>query len=300
VDRSPVDVIRLLARHDDAAVAAPVLSTSRQLSDEDLLEVARTKSQGHLFAISGRRRLAEQVTDVVVELGQRSVLRRVAANPGASFSPQGFTRLVERAESDVHLAERVGTRLDLPMPLLHELLHKATDAVRARILAAAPLDLRQQVHKAITAATQEVIREQAAPRDYTNATKTVMRLKRSNRLNEAALMEFARTRKTEELVAGLAILSAAPVPMIERLLQNVRHDGVVIVCKAAELTWPTVCAILSGRFAHHSLSDQQLQAAKADFHKLGVRTAQRVFRFWLVRDAVKADEAELQPARAIG
>jgi uncharacterized protein (DUF2336 family) len=300
VDRSPAKVIHLLARHDEAAVAASVLSTSRQLTDEDLIEVARTKSQGHLFAISGRRRLAEPVTDVVVEFGQRGVLRRIAANPGACFSPRGFTRLVQQAERDAHLAERVGSRLDLPTPLLQELLHKASDAVRARILAAAPLDLRQQVQKAIAAATREVIREQAAPRDYASALATVTRLQQSNQLDEAALMEFARSRRTEELIAGLAIRSGAPVTIIERLLQNVRHDGIVIACKAAELKWPTVRVILSARFAHHSWSDQQLQVARTDFHKLSIQTARRVFRFWLVRNAARADETKLEPARAVG
>jgi len=41
----------------------------------------------------------------------------------------------------------------------------------------------------------------------------------------------------------------APVELIERLMQNVCHDGLLIACKAAELRWPTFSAILKAPFA---------------------------------------------------
>src|SRR5438874_934062 len=54
VENAPILVIRRLAQDDEIAVAEPVLRQSARLSDSDLIEIARTKSQGHLLAISGR------------------------------------------------------------------------------------------------------------------------------------------------------------------------------------------------------------------------------------------------------
>ena len=54
-------------------VAGPVLARSDLLDNVTLVENARTKSQQHLLAISRRKALAETVTDVLVERGNRDV-----------------------------------------------------------------------------------------------------------------------------------------------------------------------------------------------------------------------------------
>jgi uncharacterized protein (DUF2336 family) len=285
VDNAPRAVVRQLARHDDIAVAAPVLASSRQLTDDDLVEIAQTKTQAHLFAISGRALLGERVTDVLVDRGDRDVVHRVAANAGAAFSEVGFTRLVKRAEGDDVLAERVVSRLDLPAPILRELLQRATNDVRTRILASAPLDARDDIRRVLAAVSNEVVREAIQPRDFTRAKELVARLKERGELGDGAILEFANDRRYEEMVAGLALLCSAPIGMIERLMRNVRPDGLVVACKAAELKWAATGAIVASRFAHHTFSAAQMQEAKADFLKLSVPTAQRVFRFWLIRES---------------
>ena len=118
VDSAPVGVIQRLARHDEVAVAAPVLSLSTRSTDDDLVEIAETKSQGHLWAISGRARLVERVTDVLVDRGDREVVQNLSRNPGAAFSVPGFSTLVGRAATDEILAERLGLRLDISPRLL--------------------------------------------------------------------------------------------------------------------------------------------------------------------------------------
>jgi len=51
LDNAPAHTIRHLAHNDDIAVAAPVLARSRGLSEQDLLDIARTKGQDHLAAM---------------------------------------------------------------------------------------------------------------------------------------------------------------------------------------------------------------------------------------------------------
>src|SRR6202158_2238125 len=82
---APPGLIRRFAFDDAIVVAAPVLASSSQLSDADLIENAATKSQDHLYAIAQRLRLSEAVTDVLVERGNRRVVTRVAENDGAQF-----------------------------------------------------------------------------------------------------------------------------------------------------------------------------------------------------------------------
>jgi uncharacterized protein (DUF2336 family) len=82
---APPKLVRSFAFDDAIEVAAPVLVRSQQLTDDDLVENATTKSQDHLFAIAQRLKLSETVTDVLVERGNERVVHRVVRNKGPAF-----------------------------------------------------------------------------------------------------------------------------------------------------------------------------------------------------------------------
>ena len=113
VPDAPGGVIRALAFDDAIEVAAPVLAHSAQLDDASLAEAARTKSQGHLLAISGRSVLTEPVTDILVNRGNHHVVAGTVDNPGARFSASGMSTLVKRAQDNGDLALRVWSRADI-------------------------------------------------------------------------------------------------------------------------------------------------------------------------------------------
>jgi uncharacterized protein (DUF2336 family) len=89
IRNSPPDTIRLLAFDDAIEVADPVLAQA-SLDDKTLIEIARTKGQRHMLAISRRASLSEAVTDVLVALGDREVVLDTVDNYGACFSDDGF------------------------------------------------------------------------------------------------------------------------------------------------------------------------------------------------------------------
>jgi len=69
LDYAPFEVIRHLAWDDEIAVAGDVLTHSSRLGTEALVEIASTKGQSHLLAISALENLPEAVTDVIVNRG---------------------------------------------------------------------------------------------------------------------------------------------------------------------------------------------------------------------------------------
>jgi uncharacterized protein (DUF2336 family) len=284
IHSAPIDVIRRLARHDEIAVAGPVLSESPRLMASDLIEIAKTKSQSHLLAISGRAQLEETVTDVLLTHGNREVSNRLATNSGARFSETGFETLVKAGETDAALAERVGLRLDLPIRLLRELLLKATEAVRSRLLSLATAENQDEIRRVLGTISNEVSQEAIAPRDFTKACELVLSMHKKEQLNEAALLEFANARKYEEVVAALSLLCGVTIEIIKPVMKGAKADGLLIPCKAADLKWATVSAILKNRVAHHSISDQDLALCKSNFIALSKTTAQRALRFWMVRN----------------
>ena len=283
VDNAPIEVVRQLARDNEISIAAPVLTQSARLTTEDLVDIASTKGLGHLLAISGRSDIAEAVTDVLLDRGDREVRHTLAKNGGARFSTGGFTKLLKSAEGDDALAEKVGLRLDLPLQVLRDLLLKATDAVRARLLAIAPPETRDEVQRTLSKISIEVSQEVAAPRDFARALQALTAMQQEGQLNEAAVAAFAAARKHEEVVVALALLCGAPVDLVAPLLRSVRDDGLLIICKAAGMKWPTVKEILKGRLINQGFTDPEFTSAKRDFLQLSQATAQRTLRFWKVR-----------------
>jgi uncharacterized protein (DUF2336 family) len=282
VSNAPVNVLRRLAQDDDIAVAGPVLKLASRLPEDDLVGVARTKSQAHLQAISARPTLGEAVTDELVRRGDREVALRIADNRGARISKTGFSRLIERAEKDGVLAEKVGLRPDIPAPMFRELLTRATAVVHKRLLASAKPDIKAEIQQVLARVSQEV-GARVAPRDYAAAQRTVLSLDRAGRLTEATLASFCSEGKYEEAVAALAALAKVSIPVADRLMGAERPDPVLILCKAAGLSWATAKALILARPDRTGTSSQGLDAALANFGRLSKSTAQRVARFWQVR-----------------
>ncbi|WP_213772057.1 DUF2336 domain-containing protein [Bradyrhizobium sp. dw_78] len=283
VSQAPPAVIRRLARHDEIAIAGPVLTESARLSTDDLVEIAQTKSEPHLLAVSGRWWLKEIVTDALLARRYPSVSRRLIANPGARVSAAGFAIVVAQAESDPELAVATGIRVDLPAGLRLQLLRNATETVRARLLSQAPPHLFEEIRGAIAAVSAGVDREMSRARDFNAARRAVALLRENGELNEAALFAFATQRKYEETVAALAALSHSSIEVIRPLMQSLRDDGILVPCKVAGLGWDTVSAVLESRLATGSIALHELVKARAQFARLTTEHARRVLKFWQVR-----------------
>ena len=151
VAQAPPAIIRRLASNDEIRIARPILPESSRLSADDLVEIARTKSEQHLLAVAGRWWLKEVVTDALLARRFASVSHRLVTNPGAKLSPGGFAVILAQAEHNPALAVQTGIRADLPAELRLQLLRDATVEVRGRLLERAPPYLFEEIRSAIAA-----------------------------------------------------------------------------------------------------------------------------------------------------
>jgi uncharacterized protein (DUF2336 family) len=281
IANAPSELMRTLAKDEDIAVAGPVLAQSPRLQENELIELAKTRSQAHLAAIAGRSGLGEAVTDVLVRRGNPEVVRNVADNQSAKFSDGGFSALVKRAEGDEDLAQKVGQRPDIPPHLFRELLVRATAVVQQRLLASAKSETRSEIQRVLDKISKEY--DKAVPaRDYSAALRLVREMQVAEQLGEPELAEFAKERKFEETVAAVSVLCGVPVETADRLMAGDRPDPILILCKAANFGWTTARAIIMSRPSARGTSNQSIDTAFTNFEKLSASTAQRVVRFWQV------------------
>src|SRR6185312_8943903 len=184
--------------------------------------------------------------DVLLRRGDKKVADRLAANPGARFSEEGFSRMVDNAVQDETLAEKLSRRVDIPLKNFRELILRATESVRTRVLSiATPKDILEIQNIVATADDNETKPTEA--RDYTAAHKTAMTMHKRDELNNEAVLKFARGEKYEELVAGFAVMCGASISLIDRLMRGEGYNALLVPCRAAGLEWPTVRTILKVR-----------------------------------------------------
>ena len=283
VRQAPASVVRRLARHDDISVAAPVLTESARLTSDDLIELAKTKGEKHLLAISARWWLQQVVTDALLARRFPSVSRRLVDNPGARVSATGFAIVIAQAASDPELAIATGIRADLPSELRSILLRQATDTVRTRLLSRAPPFLFEEIRAAVAAASAGAEREMSRARDFASAKIVIARLKKEGRLNERALLDLAQARKYEETVTALAELSRASIEVVRPLMQSLRSEGILVPCRVAGLRWETVGAVLNSRFSSGVMAPEELSKLKREFDGLTLESAHRLLKLWTVK-----------------
>jgi uncharacterized protein (DUF2336 family) len=287
IDRAPSEVIQRLACDHEIAVAGAVLAHSNRLQTSTMVEIAGTEGQDHLLAISGRQNLPEAVTDVIVDRGERKVIRKLADNASARFSDSGYSGIIARAQADDELTEILGLRIDLPLEFLRDLLRRATAAVRARLALIAPPELQDEIKRILKSIAGAAGADTSPGRGFSLAEALVKHLKERNELDDAAIIKFAGAGKFGEVAASLAILNNVPIEMMVRLLEGPRSDLILIPCKAAGLNWPAVETVLSSRPQQHPISEQTLKLARQDYGKLSKETAQRTLRFWQVHNKLE-------------
>jgi uncharacterized protein (DUF2336 family) len=283
---APKQTVRTLAYHSEIAVSGPVLAKSSALSDRDLVSIATMRGQEHLLAISKRAAISEVVTDTLLERGNTDVTRTLAKNNGARFSGTGFTTLVKKAETDPSLTEELGQRSDIPPRVLKELVSRATHSVRCRLLASAAPERRQNIQSTISAVASELEHNIGASKLSATPEHIVHALNQSGKLNEAVVLRFATIGQIDEVRCALALMCSVHVETIEVLANSRNHEGLVLACKAARLSWETTELILSKAF-NCLCSENDLRGAEETYHEISQPAAMRTLRFMQAKSTLQ-------------
>jgi len=279
IQNAPSKVIHTLARDDEIAIAGPILSMSDRLTTPDLIDIAMRKSQPHLLAISNRSSLDEDLTDVLIERGDREVISKLAENPGARISEIAYSYLVDGPKADAALLESLGMRLDIPLNIFLRLLERVTEAVRTRLLSFAQ-DKRDDIREILANIADDVIEREEIDTDFEKAEQVVQQMQRNGELNEFAVLEFAKRRQYAATVTSLAMLCSVPIEVMKHMLGDRSNEALLVAFKAAGLAWPTLRALLQDDLLGRMCSDDELKKLKNEYTKLAPLTARKLLEFW--------------------
>jgi uncharacterized protein (DUF2336 family) len=269
---------------DTIAVAAPVLTRSQALSEDDLLQVARTRDQDHLRAISQRSSVSEAVSDVIVGRGDDTTLSVLLSNDNAVLSRDAHEAAVDRAKLNEALHRVVIDRQSLPSDLLNEMYFVAETRLRERILKKNSVMNPAALEAALAVGRKRIAaRDGALPPDFAEAEAEVRRLKDKSAIGPETLAAFLRGNQTTKFLIALAELADLDFHTARRILERRELDALAIVCKAADFDralFLTFAVLILGREGEAMGKAKQYSLLYAELPR---DTACRTVRFWRMR-----------------
>lgn len=269
--------------NDEIEVAEPVLASSLSLTEQDLVALAKLKSQAHLRVIATRPSLSETVTDVMVKRGDDEVLAALARNERAALSRGALEKMTARAGSAQILHEPLIHRARLPLDLLNALFFKVSASLKREIARRMgdvdPELVDQAIHE-----TEKRLQSSIVARDpeHLSAEAYVAKLARSGPVTETLLASLARQRRFAEAAMVLARLADLDLSTARRILNDPHAEALAIACRACRFSRQTFSTLALER-------DGELRTASEArslidlYGKLTVEAADRVMRFWRLR-----------------
>ena len=258
------------------------------MTDIALTRCIASRGQKHLHAIATRKKISEPVSSQLILRGDKIVLGTLVCNPGAAISDRGFSVLVRKGVGDDWLLECIAGRKDIPSHHLQELLSKASEIVRKRLMTEYPT-LRGSIEDIFPSPASAVGHPRTPSIDYRAAEAAVS----SRELTEAVVNEFATAKRLGETIVSISRLSGLSVSEIERLFLGRWTSPVAIILKAIGFQLRTVDAIYRARLATHEVIDGDLIQAKAEFIAIRRTTAERIVRHFYAKRAIRFSNVKI-------
>ena len=263
---------------DEIEVAAPVLTRSLALRDEDLAPIAREQSQDHLMAIARRKTLSERVTDILVERGNDDVAGTVTGNDGAHFSEAGFEWLAARASASETILNRLVMRSDLPERVANELLPVLASSIAEKIDATHAEDAVSARKMIDDARSLLVDRLRAAVSRARPLAILNDQVARGNLSVAEAVVELADADELVDLAAFVGMRLGVRSETVVRNLFLGGEETLMLICRAAALDLDAFSAILRMRNRRRRGSTVEPARLMKDYLRIPRPMAENVMR----------------------
>lgn len=143
----PREIAVKLAKDIDT-IAVPVLMHSPVFSDQDLIEILKSKAAAKILAVAKRVSVSDHVARAIVRFGDSQAVAEVAANDGALISEETASEMLDIYNNDdlisqKMIAQGMIARRDLPPKIVEKMISLVSEDVAVQLVKqhAVPADI---------------------------------------------------------------------------------------------------------------------------------------------------------------
>ena len=220
---------------DIESIAVPVLTHSPVFTDEDLVEVLRSKAAAKIIAVAKRVSVSDHVARAIIRFGDSQAVAEIAANDGALISEQTASEMLDIYKNDDLIAESMIARRDLPLKVVERMITLVSEDMAIRITkrhAVSPdlaIDLATRTRER---ATLDFIDQSWVSKDLKGL---VTRIHAEGRLSTSLLIRAVCSGQMRFAEQGLAILSGVSVQKAVLMIYDGGPFGLKALCFRAGL-----------------------------------------------------------------
>jgi len=276
-------VARQLAMDNEIDVARPVLESSTALTEKDLIEVASSKSQEHLLAVTRRSRIGERVSDALVTHGEDRVVASLLTNRQAQIGRETYERVTERAQTSEILQGPLVRRQDVPLDLLNDIYTSVAAELRQEIMQKYEQVSPAELESALERSRKRVTKAYGGlPADFETSRLEMRKLQKQGYIQPPLLIELLREGAQSRTLFLLAFaeLTETDYYTTRRLVEARDVDSLALLCRAAgfgRVLFTTLVRLLVG-----DGDKAKMEEFGQLYEQVPVASAQRAVRFWKV------------------
>lgn len=278
----PHELATVLA-NDEVEVAYPILSHSKVLLDEDLVEIARNRTAEHQVAIAQRKDLSEAVSDVLVETGNENVVCALLKNPNARITTATMEYLVEESRRVNSYQEPILRRSDLEPELAERMVMWVSAALRQYIVDNYKVE-EAVIDDALETTALEIIRAGPPERVEGKARKLAAVMEEEGEIDPDLMISVLRDGETRLFVAMFARYSGLSESMVMDVLFKTGGEGLAVACRAngmGKAYFATIYALVrSTRAVDEKEFQREVRAILTLYDRMDESSARKVVGQW--------------------
>ena len=280
---APRELVVTLA-NDAIEIAHPILHQSGILNDTDLIDIVKHRTQEHRLAVATRTQLSPEVSQALVDTGDKDVVEALINNHDAEISRHAMDYLVAESQQVDRFQQPLLRRTDLPLQLAHRMFWWVSAALREHIIKnfkADPATIDALLHET----TNKVKKRADSDRStYTEADIIVAEVANKGQLDDRFLLQCLRRGRIAAFTAALARLADIDVPLARHIVFDPGGEGLAVLCKACGIDRSVFSSIFlltrEARDGSRTTDPAQLNAMVRIYDHLSLTEAQGALRCW--------------------
>lgn len=253
---------------DVESIAVPVLTHSPVFTDEDLVEVLKSKAAAKIIAVAKRVSVSDHVARAIIRFGDSRAVAEVAANDGALISEQTASEMLDIYKNDDLIAESMISRRDLPTKIVEKMITLVSEDMAVKITkrhAVSPevaIDLATRTRER---ATLDFIDQSWVSKDLKGLVTSIHA---EGRLTTSLLIRAICSGQMRFAEHGLAIMSGVSVRKAVLMIHDGGPFGLKALCVRAGLNENMAQIILAAVQIYRDLELSGLDYNRAHFQEL--------------------------------
>ncbi|MCK5424270.1 MAG: DUF2336 domain-containing protein [Emcibacter sp.] len=243
----PHDVAVSLA-NDVVGVAGPMLEFSEVLTDDDLVEIVKSKGAEGQMAIARRESLSSDLTDAIVENSEsEEVISTLVSNEGADLKEETMGKVMDKYGEVEAVSDSLANRGQLPIGVAERLVSLVSEKVRDHLVTHHEMTPDMVMDLFLSARERATVSLLSDGADVMDVRKLVEQMHEHGRLTETLIFRAICMGDVVFFEAALAKLCNIPVSSAYKLIHDRGSMGLAAIyreCKLSPQMLPIVMAAL--------------------------------------------------------